>query len=131
MLVAPAQHALTATLRERLPRTVLTHAPGPALPGQRYALALVAGALETLPPADARALLAALRDRVAAHVVVLVDLARSPLREAELRELGFRPHARDGEAAVFGFDLHGYKDRPDWLGPQHWAHPELWDKFRW
>ena len=132
MLVAPQRHPLAATLRERLRGTALAHVPAEgALPAQRYALALVAGTLEALPAGDARALLAALRDRIAGHVVVLADLARSPLREAELRALGFRPHARDGDAAVFGFDLYGYKDRPDWLGPQHWAHPELWDRFRW
>jgi len=132
VLFAPPGHALAGTLRERLPSTVLTHAAaGSALPAQRHALALVADTLETLPPADGRALLAALRDRGAAHVLVLADLARSRVPEAELRALGFRAHARDGDAALFGFDLYGYKDRPDWLGPQHWAHPELWDRFRW
>lgn len=117
-------------LRERLPGTALTHAQA-APAARRYAVALVAGTLEALPAADARALLAALRDVVAAHVVVLVDLEQAPLDETALRALGFRPHARDGAAALFGFDLYGYKDRPDWLGPRHWAHPELWDRFRW
>jgi len=39
--------------------------------------------------------------------------------------------APDAQQALFGFELFGYEDRPEWLNPRHWAHPELWDKFRW
>lgn len=129
LLLAPAGDPLAPLLRRRLARTQLTHAQQPG--DARHALALVARTLEPLGAADARALLAALRDRVAPHVVVWLDLARSPLDEAAMRALAYRLHARDGAQAVFGFDLHGYKDRPDWLSPRHWAHPELWDRFRW
>ena len=129
LLLAPVTDPLAPALRRRLPGTRLTHAqqPGEA----RHALALVARMLEPLAAAEASALLAALRDRIAPHVVVWVDLERSPLDESALRALAYRLHARDGAQAVFGFELYGYKDRPDWLSPQHWAHPELWDKFRW
>jgi hypothetical protein len=129
LLLAPPGDPLAPVLRRRLPRTTLTHAQSP--PGARHALAVVARTLEPLTPADARALLAALRDRIAPHVVVWVDLDRAPLDESMLRALAYRLHARDGAQAVFGFDAYGYKDRPDWLSPRHWAHPELWDKFRW
>ena len=126
-----AEAPADALLRRRLPRTRLERATAAALPAQRFALALAVETLETLAAADARALLAALRDLEAPHVVLLVDLARSPLDETALRALGFRPHARDSAQALFGFELFGYKDRPEWLSPQHWAHPELWEKFRW
>lgn len=129
LLLAPPDDPLAPVLRRRLERTRLTHAQQPG--AARHALALVARTLETLDAAAARALLAELRDRVAPQVVVCVDLGRSPLDEPALRALAYRLHARDGAQAVFGFDLYGYKDRPDWLSPQHWAHPELWDKFRW
>ena len=131
LLLAPPQHPIGSTLRRRLPRTRLERATAAALPAQRFALALAVETLETLVAADARALLAALRDLEAPHVVLLVDLARSPLDEDALRALGFRLHACDGTHALFGFELFGYKDRPEWLSPQHWAHPERWDKFRW
>lgn len=131
LLLAPASHPLGAVLRRRLAGTVLETAAPSALPPRRFALALAVETLEALSATDARALLAALRDLEARHVVLLVDLARSPLPEAELRALGFRLHARDGEQALFGFELYDYKERPEWLSPRHWAHPELWDKFRW
>ena len=131
LLLAPPDHPLGAALRRRLPATALTEAAPDALPARRFALALVVDTLESLPAPDARALLAALRDVEAPHVVLLVDLARAPLSETELRALGFHLHARDAQQALFGFELFGYKDRPEWLSAQHWAHPELWDKFRW
>jgi hypothetical protein len=132
LLVAPPSHPLATALRARLPATRLDQAADPArLPAQRHALALVAATLEGLPAADARVLLAALRDRLAGHTLLWVDASRSPLPESELRGLGFRIHARDGAELLCGFDLFDYKDRPDWLNPDRWAHPERWDKFRW
>lgn len=132
LLLAPPRHPLAGELERRLPRTALTRcAPAEPLPGHRFALAIVVETLEALPAADARALLAALRDLAARHVVLLVDLARSPLGDEELRALGFRRHAGDGTRVLYGFELYGYKDRPEWLNPGQWAHPELWDKFRW
>ena len=89
------------------------------------------GTLETLDAAAARARIARLRDLEARHVVLWLDLDRSPLPESELRALGFRLHSRDGAQALFGFDLFDYKERPEWLSAAQWAHPELWDKFRW
>jgi len=132
LLLAPPQHPLAGELARRLPGTALTRcAPATCLPAHRFAIAVVVETLESLPAADGRALLAALRDLGARHVVLLVDLARSPLADADLRALGFRRHADDGTHALYGFELYGYKDRPDWLNPSQWAHPELWDKFRW
>ena len=132
LLLAPADHPIHATLRARLPGATLDAVTADALPrGQRYPLALVAATLETLPAAAARELLAALRDRLAAHVVLWLDAARAPVSEDGLRALAYRVHARDGTQLLCGFDLYDYKDRPDWLNANHWAHPELWGKFRW
>jgi hypothetical protein len=132
LLLAPPQHPLAAVLEQRLTRTALARcAPREPLPAHRFALAVVAETLESLPAPDGRALLAALRDLGAQHVVLLVDLARAPLGDEELRALGFRRHADDGARVLYGFELYGYKDCPEWLNPRQWAHPELWDKFRW
>lgn len=32
---------------------------------------------------------------------------------------------------VLYFDIHQYKDTPDWLNARHWANPQNWNKFRW
>lgn len=133
ILLAPDDHPLASVLRERLPSLRLERGtPDPAaVPAGREPLVVVAGLLETMAAAAARELLAALRDRQAQHTVLWVDLERSPLPEAELRALGFRVHARDGAQLLCGFDAYDYKDRPDWLNPSHWAHPERWDRYRW
>src|SRR5687767_1462264 len=91
LLLAPPDDPLAPVLRRRLARTQLTHAQAP--PAARYALALAVRVLEPLAAADARALLAALRDRIAPHVVVWLDLARAPLDESALRALAYRLHA--------------------------------------
>lgn len=134
VLLAPEGHPIVEVLRQRLPQVRVRRAapPDPAeVPAERLPLVVVAGLLERMAAAAARELLAALRDRQAQHTILWVDLERSPLPEAELRALGFRVHARDGAHLLCGFDAYDYKDRPDWLNPRHWAHPELWDRYRW
>jgi|SRR5689334_20677609 len=131
LLLAPPAHPLAATLRARLPACEWTGAAPDALPARRFALAIAVATLEALPADAARALLARLRDFEARHVLLWLELSRAPLGETDLRALGFRLHARDADAALFGFDLYDYKERPEWLSPDRWAHPELWDKFRW
>ena len=131
LLVAAPDHPLRAALAARVPNAALDVAAADALPAQRYEVALVAATLEALAPAAARELLAALRDRLAAHVVLWLDTARAPVDEEALRALGYRILARDGTQLLGGFDLYDYKDRPDWLNAKYWAHPELWEKYRW
>lgn len=132
-LIAPPRSALATALRRQLPRIRwMRRAPGDLrITDPRRQLAVVLQSLEVLDRATASILLADLRDRLAAHSLIWVDLARSSLPEVELRALGFRLLARDADQALFGFDLYDYKDRPEWLSPQHWAHPERWDKHRW
>lgn len=128
LLLAPAGHPLHSALAAQAPSCRLLREISE---NTRVSLALLAGTLETLAADEARQLLATLRDRAARHSLLWVDLACSPLSETELRALGFRLHAQDGAQALFGFDLFDYKDRPDWLNPRHWAHPERWDRERW
>lgn len=126
LLLAPPGHPLAAALGARVAALDLA-----ADPARRYDLAIVAGTLESLPAVEARALLAHLRDRAAAHTVLWLDASRAALGEEDVRALGFRVLARDGAQVLCGFDLADYKDRPDWLNAKHWANPERWDRFRW
>ncbi|BAU50223.1 hypothetical protein SVA_3687 [Sulfurifustis variabilis] len=109
------------------------HARLSALP--RFALAFVAGAFETLGPQDATRLLARLRDVQAAHLLLAVDSGSESetRREAnDLIALGLQLIEEHPEGvALYEFDIARYKLTPDWLNSEHWAHPELFDKFRW
>lgn len=98
-------------------------------------LAIVDGEA-AVPDADVTPLLGRLRDVYAGRVLVI-----GPARQREawsrhiLIGLGFRGFGatRDGDRRRpwYQFDIIDYKVTPDWLSPRHWAHPELWDKYRW
>lgn len=104
----------------------------PELP--RFDLAFVAGAFETLSRPQAERLIARLRDVHAAHLLLAVE-AGSPDRAHELASalmaLGLQRLEEHGAVALYEFDIARYKHTPDWLNADHWAHPELFDKFRW
>ncbi len=105
------------------------------LADERFDLALVAPATGPGKTAVVQ-LVAALRDRYARHLLVAARIdTRNGLTPAEYLALGMR-HVGDygSEAlahALYEFDIVDYKHTPDWLNSQHWAHPELFDKFRW
>lgn len=105
----------------------------------RVDFALVRGVLEALDRASGDALVAALRDRFAKRFCVVIAEPRQgpagPWTANELRALGLTPWAEQTEddrvVHAYGYDIGTYKKTPDWLNARHWAHPELWDKFRW
>ncbi len=72
-------------------------------------------------------LLASLRDR--GNRPVVVYLGESVDDRMKMIALGYR--ALDRDEPVYQFDIHDYKQTPDWLNPRNWANPELWDKYRW
>ncbi|MBN2872050.1 MAG: hypothetical protein JXJ30_03970 [Halothiobacillaceae bacterium] len=75
-------------------------------------------------------LIAALRDRANRRVVVhLGDTRIGDDIDQQMVSLGFRRVRAD--IGVYLFDIDTYKDTPDWLNARHWAHPELWGKYRW
>jgi hypothetical protein len=107
---------------------------------RRYDLGLVAGALEPLAKQQAGILLARLRDLHCARLLVLLpasgtatdsgDWSRTELYAYGLALIGEctkKPH----NLLIFGFDIQDYKTTPDWLNSKYWAHPELFDKYRW
>ncbi|MGM0517168.1 MAG: DUF6231 family protein [Pseudomonadota bacterium] len=72
-------------------------------------------------------LLASLRDRGNRPVVVYLDETVDD--RLKMIALGYR--AASGDEPVYLFDIHDYKQTPDWLNPRNWANPEMWDKYRW
>lgn len=116
----------------RIPATKLTATPPPGWEIPR--LCIACANLGLAGPAAEQAL-ARLRDLYCQRVILLTP-TRGPggWNPATLRALGFvRLAAGGGEGAwaLFGFDLYDYKSTPDWLNPRFWAHPELWDRYRW
>ena len=107
---------------------------------RRYDFALVAGYLERVDSSEGGAVIARLRDVLARRLCVMVatdetSAAQTAWSDSEFSAFGLTLLSRDrqGEktARLFGFDIASYKQTPDWLSPRHWAHPELWGKFRW
>ena len=72
-------------------------------------------------------LLASLRDR--GNRPVIVYLGESVDDRMKMIALGYKASSPDDP--VYQFDIHDYKQTPDWLNPRNWANPELWDKYRW
>lgn len=50
---------------------------------------------------------------------------------AQLKSLGFLLVLENQGNWFLHFDIHQYKETPDWLNAKNWAHPERWDKERW
>ncbi|NIR31605.1 MAG: hypothetical protein GWN84_20295 [Gammaproteobacteria bacterium] len=107
----------------------------------RYGFGLVADALEHLPKDEGSVLLARMRDLHTERFCILVPIEspdpghQSVWRHTELIAYGLTLLARYQENGqpfhLYGFDIASYKSTPDWLNPRYWAHPELWDKYRW
>jgi hypothetical protein len=105
-----------------------------------YDFALVAGYLEFVDGDKGGAVIARLRDVLARRLCVLVGTSEESRGEtnwsdAELSAFGLTllsRHQEDGgQLRLYGFDIASYKQTPEWLSPRHWAHPELWGRFRW
>jgi hypothetical protein len=100
--------------------------------GQRFDLGLVAGGLGTLPEHQARALLAALRDR-ACRTTVVVEPGDSPWGRAQMLALAFTQRAQSacGQWRLYDHDLSDYNPEREWNNPTDWANPENFDRYRW
>lgn len=83
--------------------------------------------------ADARQLIAALRDLLARRMLVFVP--ENLLDDTALLGLALQRQARFAVEGVewqaWSYDIRTYKAVPDWLNPRFWANPENWDKYRW
>ncbi|MDH3713469.1 MAG: DUF6231 family protein [Gammaproteobacteria bacterium] len=146
VFIGPVANAAADTYRARHADAVISTYEGADSLEQiqgmpRVDLAVVAHALEMMEKRRAQNLLAALRDLYSKCLVVAVRLGDnwpgliSHWQDNELLGFGMQQVARHEQderfIGLFEFNIQDYKVSPDWLSAQHWAHPELWDIYRW
>ena len=131
----PAIRAYT----EAHPQCQLSEGPVPLadtnMLADRYDLVIVADCLEHLPLRQGRELLGGLRNFNTSRLAVLVDLAASEWQATDFYSLALQASerfARDGQVVtLFSYDLHDYKQVPDWLNAKFWANPQNFGKYWW
>ncbi|MBA1203356.1 hypothetical protein G7009_16635 [Pseudomonas capeferrum] len=113
-------------------------APGPLprqVAAQRFDLALLVDCLEHLPKRGGLELLGGIRNLNASRVAVLADLAACGWQETDFFALALsasEKFQRDEQVlSLFTYDLHDYKQVPDWLNARFWANPENYGKYWW
>lgn len=72
-----------------------------------------------------------LRDLLAERVVAVIPPNSHVWTVTHLLEFGFSRILDQDGWQVWGFDIHTYKQVPDWLNARFWANPENWNRFRW
>jgi len=112
--------------------------PGPLpadLAAQRFDLALLVDCLEHLPRRTGLELVGGLRNLNANRLALLLDLASGDWSEADFFALGLQASERfvrgEQTLTLFTYDLHDYKQVPDWLNAKHWANPQNFGKYWW
>ena len=113
--------------RDLLPEAVVQLCNAYAQNATSAQLALVMDALNDLDAAQARMLLARVRDFISPHIIVIAG-ARCPLDRLDFLAVGYDALGVDkrDRIALYQFDLATYKQVPDWLNARYWAHPERW-----
>lgn len=138
LLVGTQFPALDAFLLAHPQVSIATAPPGPlpaALAAQRYDLALLVDCLEHLPKRNGLELLGGIRNLNASRVAVLADLAACGWLDTDFFALALSASERfqrDQQVlSLFTYDLHDYKQVPDWLNARFWANPENFGKYWW
>lgn len=117
----------------------LNHVTGAQLPAavaaQRFDLAIVADCLEHLAKRDALELIAGIRNLNSHRLAVLIDLQASEWSATDFYALAMHASehfAREQQTlCLFTYDLHDYKQVPDWLNAKFWANPQHFGKYWW
>lgn len=121
-----ASVGLEASCIQRLNSTDLLNAPFT----ERFAAALM-----LITDADdthtAELVIARLRDVLAERVLVLIPEKSNTWSTAKMLGFGFKRIAELKGWQAWGFDIHTYKDVPDWLNAKYWANPQNWGKYWW
>lgn len=135
LLVAEDDAALTSRIRERAPdANCLTLPPGDMddvhVGEQAFELGIVADLLESRPARAAAQGLGRLRD-IYTHRFWLIVSPTAAWTNADLIGYGLKRAGRFGDWRLYRFNIHDYKDVPDWLNSRYWANPERWGKARW
>ena len=105
------------------------------LAAQRFDLAIIADCLEHLPKRKALELIGGIRNLNTNRLAVLVDLNACDWQEADFLSLAMQASecfSRDEQTlTLFTYDLHSYKQIPDWLNAKFWANPQHFGKYWW
>ncbi|MFV3405781.1 MULTISPECIES: DUF6231 family protein [Pseudomonas] len=138
LLVGSRFPALEAFAQAHPDTRIEQAAPGPLpapLAAQRFDLALLVDCLEHLPKRGGLELLGGIRNLNASRVAVLADLPACGWQDTDFFSLALvasEKFERDGQVlSLFTYDLHDYKQVPDWLNAKFWANPENFGKYWW
>ena len=131
LLVGTRFPALDAFAQAHPQVAIATTAPGPLpvdLANQRFDL-------EHLPKRTGLELLGGIRNLNASRVAVLADLSACGWQDTDFFALALsasEKFRREGQVlSLFTYDLHDYKQVPDWLNARFWANPENFGKYWW
>ncbi|MGE7993502.1 DUF6231 family protein [Pseudomonas sp. NPDC089554] len=138
LLVGSRFPALDAFAEAHPGTLIATAAPGPLpaeLAAQRFDLAVLVDCLEHLPKRGGLKLLGGIRNLNASRVAVLADLGACGWQDTDFFALALsasEKFRRDEQVlSLFTYDLHDYKQVPDWLNAKFWANPENFGKYWW
>ena len=138
LLVGTRFPALDAFSQAHPQVVIATTAPGPLpvdLANQRFDLAVLVDCLEHLPKRTGLELLGGIRNLNASRVAVLADLSACGWQDTDFFALALsasEKFRREGQVlSLFTYDLHDYKQVPDWLNARFWANPENFGKYWW
>jgi DNA-binding transcriptional LysR family regulator len=139
LLIGAQEFPALQAFQDAHPETELARAAPGALPAdlaaQRFDLALVVDCLEHIPKRSGLELLGGIRNLNASRIAVLADLQASKWQETDFFSLALQASerfARDEQIlTLFTYDLHEYKQVPDWLNARFWANPENFGKYWW
>jgi hypothetical protein len=105
------------------------------LAAQRFDLVIIADSLEHLPKRKALELIGGIRNLNTNRLAVMVDLDACDWQESDFFSLAMQTSerfTREGQTlTLFTYDLHSYKQIPDWLNAKFWANPQHFGKYWW
>jgi DNA-binding transcriptional LysR family regulator len=139
LLIGAQEFPALQAFQDAHPGTELARAAPGALPAdlaaRRFDLALVVDCLEHIPKRSGLELLGGIRNLNASRIAVLADLQACKWQETDFFSLALQASerfARDEQIlTLFTYDLHEYKQVPDWLNARFWANPENFGKYWW
>jgi hypothetical protein len=121
-----ASVGLGDTRLQRLESSLLLNSPFT----ERFAVALML-INDTDDTHTAEFTIGRLRDVLAERVLVLVPEHSTTWDVAKMLGFGFKRIAELKGWQAWGFDIHTYKEVPDWLNAKFWANPQNWGKYWW
>ncbi len=107
------------------------HRVDPELPEGRWGQIWLDRSLDTLPQAEAQALIGRLKNLHADNIWLLVEQPPWPL--ATYLALGFVQVATDdfAPARVYSYQLQDYNAARPWNNAKYWANPQNFHRYRW